>query len=277
MAFEEATLFPAGAAYDPGAVRDWLASCDWAFLDPVEGKLWHLSGRPRDADRARTLRLAAPDRFPLGLLVDVRPDSVYLASRADAPVLARTRTLVAYLLETGDWTVRLDWASETEPLTLERLFPEDLPDLADLVDDPLGRPVMSGQVLLWERGNEDAPGGRWAIEVHSSGAAEFSVHVGRERTHHVRGDLDPEARLAWLEAAAFVDEDDDEIESAVAPQDLVHISVENSDEEWALYLDAHELPPSVRRLGALIEAWLPALLAWKDEGLPALASDVDGP
>lgn len=269
MAFEEATLSPAASTpYDPATVRAWLAEQTWAFLDPVDGKLWHASGRARDAARSKDLRLADPKRFPLGLLIDVRDDVVYLASRADAATLARTRTLVAELLDAGAWTFRIDQAAE-QALTLDALFPERLPDAEELVDDALERPVLAGQLVLWEHGDEDAPGGRTAITVHSTGAFGLSRPDGTE----IRGELDPLARLAWLEAAAYLDEDDDEIEDPIAPEFLVHVSVETEDDEWALYVDSRELPSSVRPLAHLIEQWLAVLSGWSGEGLPPLPAE----
>lgn len=270
MAFEEAMLFPTSNTYDPEALREWLSGCPWAFRDPVEGQLWHVSAFPRDAVRAHAQRLAAPTRFPVGLLVDVRDDAVYLASRASAAVLVRARTLVEHLLACGEWTMRVDWSPQLEPLTLERLFPEALPDLDQLTGDPLGRPVMSGQVVLWAHGDDASPSGQRVLEVHSGGAAAFSVHINGECTHHVRGALSAEALLEWLEATAFIDEDDDEIDGVVAAEDIVHISVENTDGEWSLYIDANNPPPSVQRLNALLKRWVPVLQAWAGEGLPPL-------
>lgn len=274
MSFESLHLIPS-EGYDPAATRAWLSARPWAFADPHGSGAFHLSGRARDALAARERRVADPSRFPPGVVVNVRDDGLGLEALADAATMARAKEFVTWQLSTGSWRMKRDWLTDEEPADIGVLFPEPLPDTDLLVDDPLGRPVLAGRIVVWARGEEDDPAGVWEIEVHSSGALAYS-HTGGGHAHRVRGELDAAARLAWLEAAAHLDEDDDELFEPRPKDQIVRVGVETPDDDWSLFMDGEAPSRSAEPLARIVAAWQPLLEAWDGPGLPPdLARAVD--
>lgn len=77
---EEFVLRSTTGAIDRDAISAWLASKDYAFLDPIEGRAWHLSAGKDEMQRSRAARLAHPSQFPSGVIVQVSPDAISVSA-----------------------------------------------------------------------------------------------------------------------------------------------------------------------------------------------------
>ncbi len=264
MPFESLLITPA-APIDAQATRSWLVAQDWAFEDPHGTGRLHLSGHANQARLRQASRAQDASRFPAGVVAEVHSDRLYLEARADAATLARARALVEHALGAGSATMRRDGLAE-EPLDLDKAF-GPLPPAESLDGDALARPVTKGRIVTFALGDEEAPGGHWELEVHSSGVLGVTHTVDGAVVHRRRGALPATARLDWLEAAAHLDEDDDETEQILPKPRLLCVTVELPDDEWSLFMDVDAPSPSATLLVALVRRWRGALDAWADGDL----------
>lgn len=260
MEFEDLTLRPAAGPCDVAAIAAWLNAQSFAFLDPIESQVWHLSANSQTAARARQARLAGRRRQPPGVLVVVFPDRVVLSMVANEHDRARAVEFLAWLAREGAWTVALD-RSPPEPLgDPRRLVPPGAPEPHDLDhDELLVTPVASGRLLTWR---DNVHSGRELV-AHSSGA--WRLYVGDVV---LRGQLTAAAQRALAAALASPDSDDQgTLDSGVAP---ATVAIEDADGLEFVAFDPGSPPPSCRALSMLVVPWLDALEAWQP------GSTVDG-
>ncbi|TNE91213.1 MAG: hypothetical protein EP330_06090 [Deltaproteobacteria bacterium] len=262
MGFESVHI--TSANFDRAEAERWLGEQPWAFADPFGTGQWHISGRAQAAKAARDARAADASRFPPGVVVFPKDGGLTLEARADAATFVRTRQFLEACVP-ADAVMRRDTNDEDEPFDLDVLISLELPSAEELEDDPFARPVTEGQIVTWAVGDDDDPAGRWELEVHSSGALHMSHSVGTKVVREVRKELSPLARLAWLEAAAHLDEDDDEVEEVLPPSRVVCVTVERDDDMWSLYMDAQAPSPSAAPLAELVAQWRMVL----DKAAPA--------
>lgn len=253
MEFEDLTLRPSAGPCDVAAIAAWLAAQPFAFLDPVERQVWHLSANSQTAARARQARLADRRRQPPGVLVSVFPDRVVLSMVASEYDRARAVEFLGWLASRGMWTVALD-RSPPEPLGDPlRLSPPGAPELRDLDhDELLVTPVASGWLLTWK---DDVHSGREFV-AHSAGA--WRAYVG-DGVH--RGQLTEAAQRALAAALATVDSDDP---GMLYGEDVpATVAIEDADGLEFVAFDPRSPPPSCRALSMLVVSWLDALDAWQ--------------
>ncbi len=251
--FDDLTVRPAAGPCDVAAIAAWLSAQSFAFLDPIESQVWHLSANSQTAARARQARLADRRRPPPGVLVSVLPDRVVLSMIANEHDRARAVEFLAWLAREGAWTVALD-RSPPEPLgDPRRLVPPGAPEPHDLDhDELLVTPVASGRLLTWR---DNVRSGRELV-AHSSGA--WRMYVG-DGVH--RGQLTEAAQRALAAALAIVDSDDPGmLDSEAAP---ATVAIEDADGLDFVAFDPGSPPPSCRALSVLVVSWLDALEAWQ--------------
>ena len=75
MIYEELKFRPSSGTIDRGSITAWLASKDYAFLDPIEGETWHLSATKQDMETHRHERIVNPTCMPWGVFVLLRDRS----------------------------------------------------------------------------------------------------------------------------------------------------------------------------------------------------------
>lgn len=253
MDCEELTLRTAEGPCDVAAMAAWLSAQSFAFLDPVEGQVWHLSASSQTAARARQARLADHRRLPLGVEVLVFPDRVAVNVVANEYDRARALDFLAWLATQGSWTVALD-RSAPEPLgDPRRLFPPGVPDPRDLDhDELLLTPVAAGRLLTWK---DNVHPGRELV-AHSAGA--WRVYSG-ERVY--RGQLTEAAHAELAAALETVDSADaGMLDAEVA---LATVAIEDADGLEFVAFDPGAPPASCQALSELVVPWLDALEAWQ--------------
>lgn len=74
MIYEELKIRPSNGSIDHNAITAWLETKDYAFLDPIEHRIWHLSASKQEMEVNRHERVATPTRMPKGVFVLLMPD-----------------------------------------------------------------------------------------------------------------------------------------------------------------------------------------------------------
>jgi hypothetical protein len=232
MAFESAMFRPAQGSFDAEAVRAHLGALPHAFLDPVEGKKYHLSGSAAEAQHNRRARLADPRRFPYGVLVEVRPDGVLIDQAPMPDALAQARAFVGWLLSQGAWRAETEYGDQGLVTELQRLYPDALPDPDSLVDDPLISPPPHGVLWTWREGDDE-------VWLHDSGAWRV-IRAGQPRS----GKLSEDALARWLSATDGLDPDEIDGDADDASQ-TASLSRESPEEEASVYYDRRRPPEAI--------------------------------
>lgn len=249
MAFESAMFRPVEGSYDADAVRAHLDALPYAFVDPVEGRKYHLSGSIAEAQAHRRARLADPSRFPYGVLVELQPEGVLIDQAPLRDALARGRQLVQWLYARGHWRVQTEHGDLGADPSLERLYPEELPDPDTLDSDPFTSPPPSGVLWSWRDGDSE-------LLLHDSGALRLEGAAERRQ-----GKLSPEALARWEALADGVDPDAIDGD-AQDPEQTASLSRETPEEEASLYYDRQRVPAEVQPLIEALQSWRDAVRAW---------------
>jgi hypothetical protein len=265
MLFEELSLRRSWGAIDHAAISAWLDSRPFAFRDPSPEGEWHLSATPRHTAFRRQKRIDDPSRLPLGVRVRLWPDRVVLTMLADRDDLARGLEFVQWLVRDGAWIAKGD-RRDPEPVgDPRRLFPDDLPDPASLVDDPTLTPVMDGTLVTFHVPRD---GDQRKLAVHSSGEWRY---VASGRT--LRGRLSIEATAAFNMALAAIDPDDPALPDSPDEATWISMTIQSAATDHAdedVELDTIDPPPAYRSLIAMIVDWMSSLDRWT----PDAGSDV---
>ncbi|MFK7927097.1 MAG: hypothetical protein AB8H79_02830 [Myxococcota bacterium] len=254
MSFESALLIPSGS-YDRDRLRGWLQQSDAAWLDPIGGDGWHVSAHGGLAERRLAARTSDPSGFPPGVVIFLDDHGVRLVGPSSAADLSRAAKFVGFLLESGDWTMRIDRMPQPIPASVQRLFGADLPAVEDLVSAPFADELVAGTVWKWAQGTGSGPAGYQRLQVHSSGAVEYYTERSAQQ-NWVEGALSTEALLLWLEAAAYADPDEDDVGAGVPPEHGGMFELRTPDDDWSTYIDARQPPPSLHALGQVATRWM---------------------
>ncbi|MBA3464283.1 MAG: hypothetical protein H0T46_30300 [Deltaproteobacteria bacterium] len=240
MKYEELKLRPSSGAIDRDAITAWLASKDYAFLDPIKGDVWHLSATKKEMEDSRHERIANPTRIPDGVFVRLFPDHVSVNAYWATFAEGRALEFIRWLVSEGEWTVQLGWGP-FEPLgDPARLFPEGTGE-----PDPTSGEATEGVRHIWEAG------GRSFI-VHTSGQWRYVAW---------RGELSPSALAEWKEAVANAGELLEYVHPDAA---TATFGIEDqSGVDWA-WFDATDVPASLKPIAAPVERWVSELKRWNE-------------
>lgn len=122
MIYEELRLRPSSGSIDHDAITAWLATKDYAFLDPIERRVWHLSASKQEMEDSRQARIANPTRMPDGVFVLPLPDHVSVNAYWAGNAEGRALEFIRWLASKGGWMVQRD-QGQFEPLgDAARLF-----------------------------------------------------------------------------------------------------------------------------------------------------------
>ncbi len=103
-------------------------------------------------------RITNPSDFPLGILVDLTVEFVYVAAKADDYDLARGLEFVRWLVGTERWLPTVDGKDIGAIDDPCQLFSADLPD-PESIDDPTIPPISKGKLVVWRIGSASGQGG----------------------------------------------------------------------------------------------------------------------
>lgn len=238
--------------FDADGLRRFLDRLPFAFRDPVQGRLWHVSYNAAGARWSRAAREADPTRFPVGVLVGVEDGGVWLDVFADDHDRLRAREIVDHVLALGTFRARVD--GRDAPASGEVLVPGPFPDPS--VDD--GAPVE-----FFTGVGPKGPATRLAVDP--AGRAELSFP--REPRPPVRARLDDALRARWAAAVSALDLDAD---LDGAPEDRqVAASIPHGEEAESVYYDGSAPPPTWEAFTELA-AEITRALASGDASVPGL-------
>lgn len=251
MKYEELKLRPATGALDRDAITAWLAACDYAFLDPIEGRIWHLSATKQEMEDRRHERLANPARMPTGVFVQIFSDHVSVNAYWAGNAEPRALQFVRWLVSRGEWQVQRDQAPFEPVGDPARLFPDGTDEPDFLFSD-----LSEGVRHTW----------------HVAGST-FLVHSSRQfarqdETGTWRGELSPWAMDEWDTAVSLALPEGlhDFVEPDVATADF---TIEDATGIERVDFDAANIPPAFGPLAALVRRWSEVLAAWSSESQDA--------
>lgn len=250
MKYEELKLRRSSGAIDRDAITAWLATKDYAFLDPIEGKVWHLSATKKEMEDSRHKRIANPAHMPDGVFVLLLPDHVsvnaYWADNAEG----RALEFIRWLVSEGEWTVQRD-QSPFEPIgDPARLFPEGTGEPDHTINE-----LTEGLRYTWEAAER-------SFIVHSSGQWRTRLTDATEKWRVIedsRGELSPSALAEWNAAVANAGE---LIEYANPDTATATFDIEDESGLERAYFDAGDVPAALQPIAALVEKWLRELARW---------------
>ena len=252
MIYEELKLRPASGSIDFNAITAWLATKDYAFLDPIERKVWHLSATKQEMEDHRHERIANPTRMPDGVFVLLLPDHVsvnaYWAGRAEG----RALEFIRWLAREGEWSVQRD-QSPFEPLgDPARLFPVGMGER-----DYLFTELTEGVRHTWEAA------GRTFI-VHSSRQWALKDSDGTWRGEFSAWGMDE-----WNTAVALAYQQGELVDFVDPDNATGDFTIEDSKGLERAYFDATNVPAPLKPLAALVERWTNLLAAWTESSTDA--------
>lgn len=252
MIYEELKIRPASGAIDSNAITAWLASKDYAFLDPIGGETWHLSATKSEMEYSRRQRIENPMQMPGGVFILLLPDHISVNAHRAGNAEGRALEFIQWLVSKGDWTVQRDQAP-FEPIgDPARLFPEGTGE-----PDYLFADVTEGVRHTWESA------GRSFI-VHSSGQWALVDDDGRWR-----GELSACGMDEWDTAVSIASHNGelvDFVDPDIATGDF---SIEEPKRLERAYFDAANIPDPLKPLAALVQRWAIVLSGWSESSSDA--------
>lgn len=250
MIYEELKFRPSSGAIDCNAITGWLASKDYAFLDPIEGKVWHLSSNKKEMEDSRHQRIADPARMPSGVFVLLLPDHVSVNAYWAGNAEGRALEFIRWLVSEGEWTVQRDWGP-FEPIgDPARLFPEGTGEPDHTIND-----LTEGVRYTWEAAER-------SFVVHSSGQWRTRLTAPMEKWRVIdawRGEFSPSAMAEWMAAVANAGE---LIEYANPETATGTFEIEDDSGLEGAWFDAGNIPDALKPIGLLVERWVRELADW---------------
>jgi hypothetical protein len=199
-------------------------------------------------------RIGSPNEFPVGILVNVAPDQIYLAAWADAGDLARGLEFVQWLVANGRWMATADGVDVGVIEDPRRLFPAGLPDPLSLIDDPTILPVISGKLVTWIT---ELEGDVRTFVIHSSGRWRYETS-----RRNLQGRISQNAIAAWNAAMEAIDPDDPELPVHPDPVTAVSMDIDTPGGfEWA-YFDRVAPPTAYWPIIEMVARWTGSLDRW---------------
>lgn len=248
MIYEELKLRPSNGSIDHNAITAWLATKDYAFLDPIEHRIWHLSASKQGMEVNRYERVATPTRMPNGVFVLLLPDHVSVNAYWAGNAEGRALEFIRWLVSTGDWMVQRDQAP-FEPLgDPTRLF------TGTGERDYLFTEPTEGVRHTWEAAGR-------AFIVHSS--RQWAL---RDSNGTWRGEFSAWAMDEWDTAVGIAGKLVDFAEPDAATGDF---TVEDAAGLDRAYFDAANVPAPLKAISALVERWSSVLASWSDTSTDA--------
>ncbi|MCC6997270.1 MAG: hypothetical protein IT370_21830 [Deltaproteobacteria bacterium] len=252
MIHEELKLRPANGSIDHDAISAWLATKDYAFLDPVERKIWHLSASKQEMEDSQRERIANPKRMPNGAFVLPLPDHVSVNAYWAGNAEGRALEFIRWLTSSGEWTVQRDQAP-FEPLgDPARLFPVGMGER-----DYLFTELTEGERHTWE-----AAGRRFIVHSSRQWALEDSDGVWR-------GEFSPWGMDEWDTAVALAKPEGELVDFVDPDSATGDFTIEDADGLERAYFDAASIPASLKPLASLVERWGNVLAGWNESSIDA--------
>ncbi|MBA3464282.1 MAG: hypothetical protein H0T46_30295 [Deltaproteobacteria bacterium] len=252
MKYEELKLRPSSAAIDRNAITAWLANRDYAFLDPIEREVWHLSATKREMEHSRHQRIANPARMPDGVFVRLLPDYVSVNAYWADNAKGRALEFIRWLVSEGEWSVQRDQSS-FEPLgDPARLFPEGTGEPDHTIYE-----LTEGVRYTWEAA------GRSFI-VHSGGQWRTRLTDALETWRVIedwRGELSPGALAEWKAAVGQVGE---LIEYENPDTATGNFDIDDDSGLERAWFDAADVPAPLKPIAALVDKWVGELARWNE-------------
>jgi len=248
MIYEDLKLRPSSGSIDHAAIAAWLVSKDYAFLDPIERKIWHLSASKKEMEESREERIANPTCMPNGVFVLPLHDHVSVNAYWAGNAEGRGYEFVRWLVSNGDWMVQRD-QSPFEPVG----------DPARLFAGTGERDYVFAELPEGVRHTWEAAGR--AFIVHSS-----RQWAATDSDGTWRGESSAWAMDEWNTAVALAGGLEDFVEPDDATGDF---TTEDANGLVRVYFDAADVPAPLKPLAALVERWTNVLASGRDSSSDA--------
>lgn len=248
MKYEELKFRPSSGAIDRNAITAWLEMKDYAFLDPIEHRIWHLSANKQEMEVNRRERVATPTRMPNGVFVLPLPDHVSVNAYWAGNAEGRALEFIRWLVSKGDWMVQRDQAPFKPLGDPTRLF------TGTGAHDYLFTELTGGVRHTWEAAGR-------AFIVHSS--RQWAL---RDSDGIWRGEFSALAMDEWDTAVGIAGKLVDFVEPDSATGDF---TIEDAAGLERAYFDAANVPAPLKPIAALVERWSNVLAAWSDASMDA--------
>lgn len=243
--YEHLQLHPSNGRIDRDAITSWLGSKDFAYLDPIENKVWHLSADQEQKEHSLAARRADPTQFTPGVTVLLFPDHVSVNAYTALNAEPRALELLQWLASEGEWTVQRDQAP-AEPLgDPARLFPVGTGEPDYLIGD-----VVEGVRHTWEANGR-------VFTTHSGGQWKL-VDTGASW----RGELSPSARDQWKNAIAAARQSGELVDFVDPDTATGNLDAEDPDGLERSYFNAADIPAPLRPAATLVDRWSAELASW---------------